>query len=94
MRNAGGAGRYNAAGLPGIEGSVGAWIRMTEGTGAFYTPTEQAGNIGNEEFVTLTYNAPKTTFDASRCNEQYGSSDTVMPASADLSMGLYLGSLA
>jgi len=64
---------------------------MTEGTGAFYTPTEQSGNIGNEEFVTLVYNAPKTTFDASRCNEQYGSSDTVMPASVDMVVGLYLG---
>lgn len=80
--------------MPGITGSVGAWIRMTEGLGAFHTPTEQAGNIGNEELVTLTYNAPKTTFDASRCNAEYGAQPTVMPASADMVYGIYLGRAA
>ena len=29
--------------------------------------------------------------DASRSNSEYGASDTVMPASADITLGIYLG---
>ena len=87
-------GKFNAAGLPDIVGTLRSWIRMAEGTGAFYTATENAANVGVEDFVTLADNGPQTTFDASRCSPVYGSSDTVMPASADMAVGIYLGRTA
>ena len=94
MRNGETAGKFNTAGLPGITGSVGAWIRMTKGTGAFYTPTARAANVSYEDFVTVEDNADQTSFDASRCNAEYGAQPTVMPASADMVYGIYLGSPA
>ena len=85
------AGRFNAAGLPGITGTVGAWVRMTQGTGAFYTPTEKAANVNLEDYAMVENNAAGTTFDASRCSSIYSASDTVMPASSDIITGIYLG---
>lgn len=41
-----------------------------------------------------TFGGAELHAEASRCSSIYGAQDTVMPASADLSMGLYLGSLA
>jgi len=50
--------------------------------------------VGNEGNVTLTYNGPKSYFDASRCTPIYGANSTVMPESADIAVGIYLGRTA
>ena len=93
MRNGGTAGQYNSAGMPELEG------RMYAGTyndyttsGAFYTQgfphlihTLSEGSIfGGENFY----------FKASRYNDIFGSCNTIMPASVDVVVGLYLGRTA
>ena len=93
LRNGGTAGQYNSAGMPELEG------RMYAGTyndyttsGAFYTQgfphlihTLSEGSIfGGENFY----------FKASRYNDIFGSCNTIMPASVDVVVGLYLGRTA
>lgn len=92
MRNESDIGKYNEAGLPGITGGfLGANINGgTEfNAGAFYNTgaTTHVRSGTNNYFNEIK-------FDAARANVTYGRSSTVMPSSADLSMGIYLGRLA
>ena len=90
MRNGDTLGKFNAAGLPDLEGKMyaGTYNDYTT-SGAFYTSglphlihTLSGGSIfGGEYFY----------FEASRYNAIFGSCNTVMPASADISSGIYLG---
>lgn len=95
MRNAGSPGKFNAAGLPDISGyvvNVAAQIDYTDGLsvgGAFAVP---------EQVETVTYSDKQVsnghdgfTFKASRSAGEYGASDTVMPASINTILGIYLG---
>ena len=96
LRNAGTAGRYNAAGLPDFIGSFS--IRPSSNgnessTGAVwskYGTTMQRTGIDTsatlEQFV--------YTVQPSRYSSIYAASNTVMPASADVVIGLYLGRTA
>ena len=87
-------GRYNHAGLPEIAGSLGrtASDSKSQTTGAF----EQTG-ISSAVLNAATNGsilAYMTTFSAEKANSIYGLYDTVMPASADMIIGLYLGRTA
>ena len=84
LRNAGTSGKYNAAGLPEIAGRTGIWNSL--GTGCFGWPQSGMGAVfsGEEESQTQY-------FSARLFNAVYGNSDTVMPASADMAVGIYLG---
>lgn len=96
LRNGGTAGRYNESGLPGITGRFdgqGDRTGFIGPSGAFYgigPNSWMAGGLGGTDaayFVTVG-------LDASRCSTIYGASDTVMPASIDIAVGLYLGRTA
>lgn len=89
-------GKFNAAGLPDISGyvvNITAQVDYTSGLsvgGAFAVP---------EQVETVTYSDKQVstghdgfTFKASRSSTRYGESDTVMPASCDMLVGVYLGS--
>ena len=86
-------GKFTAAGLPDLEGKMysGTYNDYTT-SGAFYTPglphlihTLSGGsNFGGEFFY----------FKASRYNAIFGSCNTVIPASVDAVVGLYLGRTA
>ena len=96
LRNTGTVGRYNAAGLPDFIGSFS--IRPSSNgnespTGAVwskYGTTMQRTGIDTsatlEQFV--------YTVQPSRYSSIYAASNTVMPASADVVIGLYLGRTA
>lgn len=93
LRNAGTPGRYNSAGLPGIEGIsnvVSFWDNRTIQSGCFSDMPTWTSTFQPIE-LQMYYSAKGIVFNASKSNEHYGASDTVMPASADLSIGLYLG---
>lgn len=107
MRNAGSAGKYNIPGMPNIAGgfwdllsssgvSDVVYTTMGNAGGAFYVPYHSSGN----DVATITTNGKKVSdkdgigLDASRSNSEYGAQSTVMPASADMVVGLYLGSPA
>ena len=83
---------HNNAGLPNITGELTQFVHgnlSTNTSGAFrttYTSTS-APNVGEGH----SYDA--TTFDASRCTEIYGNSNTVIPNSIDISIIIYLGKL-
>ena len=93
MRNAGTPGRYNTAGIPDLLGSISniasGGAQVSTDAGALYisergsNAVEPSGNIYGNTF--------QLEMKASRYSQTYGSSDTVMPASADLLFGLYLG---
>lgn len=86
-------GAYNAPGLPGLTGYSDVAGYSVHG----YSPTGVFGtNISIENAGISTYpsedsNTEVSTFDASRANDCYGASDSVMPPSVDMTMGLYLG---
>ena len=88
-------GRYNEAGLPDIEGSF-------ESSGAFELFGSRANATGcftgssaimtDVASATTTSNSTyKMTFIAKRSNIIYGKSNTVMPASVNIKMVIYLG---
>ena len=93
LRNAGTQGRYNTAGIPDLLGSISniasGGAQVSTDAGALYisergsNAVEPSGNIYGNTF--------QLEMKASRYSQTYGSSDTVMPASADLLFGLYLG---
>jgi len=104
LRSAGTAGKYNAPGLPGITGDFYNLVtnnpknipQMGYAHGCFYTPAKRsdAGSIVGIETsasVTVADNGDGIQMDASRSNSHYGASSTVMPASADMTVALYLG---
>ena len=89
----GNAGRYNAAGLPEIEGTWSGWNIMSiaggENAGAFQSHWEAAGSIASATKEAGVWD--RLLIKASRSNPLYGSSTTVMPASVNLPVILYLG---
>lgn len=85
------AGKYNTPGLPNITGTMQGTRRMDQlitETGALYW-------LGRDTSVTVTQAAVSTPadigFNASRSNNVYGASATVMPASVETPVALYLG---
>lgn len=97
MRNGGTPGHYNAPGLPGATGFVGwaSWHAFNFAQGVFSGVAATAEqSIASDLLIQelLIYRAAK--FDLSSSNAIFGNSDTVMPSSADLAVGLYLGRTA
>lgn len=101
------AGRYNAAGVPGIIGDFYNLVtnnppsipQMGYAHGCFYTPAERgdAGSIvgiATSAMITVATTGDGIQMDASKSSAVYGSSSTVMPASVDLTVGMYLGRTA
>lgn len=93
LRSGGTIGRYNAPGAPDISGeSGGYWANKSIAEGALgfsVIETEQSYSGGSEP-VTVR----NMTLAASLSNPIYGASSTVMPASADMAIGIYLGRAA
>ena len=87
LRNAGTSGKYNAAGLPDISGELYGGTIFDVASGALRPAhsnehgRDTGGISGNDGFV----------FRASLSNPTYGAQSTVMPESADILCGLYLG---
>lgn len=102
MRNAGTPGQYNSPGLPGIIGNftdlaVGADGLNTMGSanGAFRVPANVGLSLQKATARSiLSETGDGIAFDASWSSSVYSGSDTVMPASADMTVGLYLGRTA
>ena len=90
MRNLGTVGRYNKPGVPNIFGELNntAYVTENNATGAF----ESIGVIG-VGLVSGTYlfGSWHVGINAQNCNSVYGASDTVMPSSVDICIGIYLG---
>ena len=95
-------GRYNDAGAPEIAGGFwnlasydigGSAYAMGSADGAFYTIYKNASDAVIYVKADTTHNTSGDGigFMASRYASTYGASDTIMPASADLLFGLYLG---
>ena len=84
------AGKHNAAGLPNVTGRA-SGFQMTATAGALSFVAGGNNLVYNIESVVAMYNL---SVDASRSNPIYGLSDTVMPASAETPVALYLGNTA
>lgn len=99
LRNAGTSGKYNAAGLPGLTGNsdtVG-WSDPTLFPSGVFSSggTEwEGGSLQVVEASDMNGGAHVVIFDAADGNPIYGASDAVMPASADMTVALYLGRTA
>ena len=98
-------GAYNAAGLPDITGRVHLGSMRLDGTNMIVIgPVNVSGCFGQSDSLDGYPATPLTsenshfykytTFAASRCSTVYSASSTVMPASADMKMGIYLGQTA
>ena len=83
----GAAGAYNRPGLPNVTGRA-AGFQMTATGGALSFVAGGNNLVYNMESVVAMYNL---SVDASRSNPIYGLADTVMPASAEAPVALYLG---
>lgn len=80
------AGGYNKPGVPNISGAVNADGSYGSGSsGAFYRSGTSDSPNGQNRRAAMTY------MDASRSSSVYGASPTVMPASANQPLCLYLG---
>ena len=93
LRNSGTAGRYNAHGLPNATGAMGSMLHVT---GATVSGMCTKG-VSQNALVNGTYsNTSLATYSVtlSNGNAIFGASSTVMPASADVVVGLYLGMTA
>ena len=92
----GSAGGYNAAGLPEIEGHFDGCDLLGDSradwSGAFIRDGALYGNV-TVAISGVGIELP-TTFSARASNPTYGSSATVMPASVNLPVILYLGNPA
>ena len=81
--------------MPEISGyvvNIAAQIDYTSGLsvgGAFAVPDQVETVTYSDKVVSSGYDG--FTFKASRSSSEYGASNTVMPASVDMSVGLYLG---
>ena len=91
------AGKYNTPGLPEVSGAFGVRGTMIidnsiiEANGAFRI-TETSYDVNYASFqVSSNLSSQGCTFEASRNNTIYGASPTVMPASVDIPICLYLG---
>ena len=89
---AGGAGGYNAPGLPNITGKISTRSSDMPQAGAFFLSTNSEG-MRCGTFVSSDYNTAISVpmLDASRSSTIYGASATVMPPSINVPMILYLG---
>ena len=105
MRNGGTIGWYNDAGAPEIAGGFwnlasydvgGSAHAMGSADGAFYTIYKKASDAVIYVKADATHNTSGDGigFMASRYALTYGASDTIMPASADIVVGIYLGCVA
>ena len=94
----GAAGRYNAAGVPNITGRLEAirfqgdasigdsfWSGSIETDISYKNLNVEQGGL----YGTTGYN-----FNAAKSSYVYGGSDTVMPSSVDMVIGIYLGTTA
>lgn len=90
LRNAETSGKYNAPGLPNVTGGVATGAGMKseydDPGSALYS-----GDDSPAEGMTPGASPGNIYLDASRNNPLYGASTTVMPASADMAVGIYLG---
>ena len=93
-----GAGGYNAPGVPNITGKgsiAGYTLADVDSSGAFYNVI-----IDNDEKKWLkkepndSHKLATLSMSAARMGSVYGKSDTVMPASIETPVALYLGSFA
>ncbi len=85
-----GAGKYNEPGVPDITGGVHTGGGSNEDfTGAFYR--QDISLIAGQHPTSAPINSSNFHFAASRVSHIYGASDTVMPASFDVPVALYLG---
>ena len=105
LRNGGTIGRYNDAGAPEIAGGFwnlasydvgGSAHAMGSADGAFYTIYKKASDAVIYVKADTTHNTSGDGigFMATRYASTYGASDTIMPASADIVVGIYLGCVA
>ena len=90
-------GRYNAPGMPDATGFFGwaSWHAFNFAQGVFsgLEATAERSIVSNDvSEEALVYRAAH--FALSNGNTLYGASSTVMPASADITVGLYLGRAA
>ena len=96
LRNGGSLGRYNVPGLPDV---VAGWSNMQvyrdqEATIGFSGALEGHPVANAMVLGSGHYGWDSVVFKASRSNSEYGAQSTVMPASVDITMGLYLGNTA
>ena len=102
MRNGETSGKYNEAGAPGISGTftdlaVGAdgLLTMGNATGAFRVPANVGLTVQKASTrEVLAQSGDGIAFNASWSSTVYSASDTIMPASADMIVALYLGRTA
>lgn len=99
LRNGGNVGQFNRAGMPNITGlyyfrsAADASFNSPSYSGAiYYGPRGNSGprlSVGsdNEQAVSVG-------LDASKSSQEYGAQSTVMPASVDMIVALYLGRVA
>ena len=88
-----GAGKYNEPGAPDITGGVHTGGGSNDSfTGALYG--QDVSLITGQHPTSAPTNSSNIFFAASRVSPVYGASDTVMPASFDVPVALYLGSPA
>ena len=89
LRGGGTAGRYNVSGIPDVTGGWASLSYEGQGTyGAFsHEDTVNSSSAPGGQVIKVRTFA----FAASRSSAQYGAQSTVMPASADMPIGLYLG---
>ena len=84
------AGKYNAPGLPNIRGGVatgaGMKVEYNEPASALW-----GGDNAPSEGIVPSSSPGNIYFDASRSNAIYGASNTVIPASVETPVALYLG---
>lgn len=97
LRNGGTMGKFNTPGLPELAGSfIVGWTNASIPTyahdGCFYASTYQAAQL-NQTGTTAVNNTFTLGMKASKANGIFGKSSTVMPSSADIIVGLYLGRL-
>lgn len=85
-----GTGKYNEPGVPDITGGVHTGGGSNDSfTGAFYG--QDVSLITGQHPTSAPTNSSNIFFAASRVSPVYGASDTVMPASFDVPVALYLG---
>ena len=94
LRNAGSEGAYNAPGIPDFTGGMGdvhvGAVPSASGACRWY----KTGSCQELSINTGIWNYGNFSVTGSLSHPVYGASSSVMPASADVSMGLYLGRLA
>ena len=82
-----GTGSSNAAGSPEISGGINFGVTDGDGWGAF--SFVRGGSYG--VMSPISNDAYHFDFNASRCSDIYGASETVMPESVNVPIAIYLG---